>query len=183
MSSDTTEKAPKERVGTNERLKRTGIVVFVVVCLYGLFYATTRTREVDANGDVITREAAGDVTITGDDDLIAQLPPVPVADLPSEAEVVEQTFPADGAEILQQQQIGIDLGDVFRVASLSIDGTLLPERELIRRDELNQAFFQPSDGFTFETLPQGRVCARADVVRSVEPETVIRSVEWCFEVT
>ena len=56
----------------------------------GLGWGASHTREVDDNGDPIAEDAdPGDVAITGDDDLIAQLPPVPSGDGPSEAEIVD----------------------------------------------------------------------------------------------
>ena len=172
---------PRRNVPDN--LRRTAIVLFVLLCFAGLLYACSRTREVDANGDVITEDPdPGDVVISGDNELIDQLPPIPAGG-PSEDEIVEQTFPSEGAEILQQQQIGIDLGDQYSAARLYVQGTLIPEDQLVRRSELNQVFFQPSEDYAFEALPPGRVCASADVVRTVEPDVPLRTVEWCFEVT
>jgi hypothetical protein len=173
--------SPRRSVPDN--LRRTAIVLFVLACLAGLLYACSLTREVDENGDVIaeTRDP-DDVTVSGDEELIAELPPVGGGG-PTEDEIVEQTFPAEGAEILQQQQIGIDLGDQYYAERFYVQGTLLPEGEIVRRDELNQAFFQPGGDTTFDVLPPGRVCARVDVVRSVSRDTPLRTVEWCFEVT
>ena len=169
---------------TRDKLRRLGIALFAVVCIGGLALGVNSVREVDSDGDVIEeRNDPNDVAISGDSDLIAQQPPGVASGGPSEAEIVEQTIPAEGAEILRQAQIGIDLGDVFDVVRLSINGTTLPEAELIRRPELNQIFFQPSEDFTFEALPSGRVCAVAEVVRVSERDQILRSVEWCFEVT
>lgn len=168
-----------------DNLRRTAIVLFVLVCLAGLLYACDQTRSVDANGDIVTEEQdPADVVISGDEDLIDELPPMPGGgNGPPVAEIVEQTFPAEAAEILQQQQIGVDLGDAYYPERFYVQGTQLPEEELIRRDELNQVFFQPSEGSTFEVLPPGRVCARVDVVRTVARDDLVRTVEWCFEVT
>ena len=46
--------------------------------------------------------------------------------MPREA-VVEQTFPAEDAQVLQQQQIGIDLGGTYRVSRLVVDRRPIPE--------------------------------------------------------
>lgn len=171
------------RPSTKDKLRRTAFVLFVLACLLGIGWGASHVREVDENGDVIAAEqdAAG-VEITGDEELRPGPDDQP-ADVPSEEELVEQTIPSEGAEILQQQQIGIDLGGVYRVESFYVDGTLLEEDDLIRREELNQVFFQPGDDTPFEVLPEGRVCARADVARIDNRADVIRSVEWCFEVT
>lgn len=167
---------------TSDKLRRTAIVLFVLACLAGIGWGASHVREVDANGDVITETDVDDVAITGDDELLPD-PNEQAADVPSQDEVVEQTFPSEGAEILQQQQIGIDLGGSYRVKDFFVQGTLLEADQITRRDELNQAFFQPGDDTPFEVLPAGRVCARVDVVRIPDLENVVRSVEWCFEVT
>jgi hypothetical protein len=171
------------RLTTKEKLRRTAFVLFVLACLLGIGWGASQVREVDENGDVIAAEqdAAG-VEITGDEELRPGPDDQP-ADIPSEEELVEQTIPSEGAEILQQQQIGIDLGGVYRVEAFYVDGLLLEEEDLIRREELNQVFFQPGDDTPFDVLPEGRVCARADVARIENRADVIRSVEWCFEVT
>lgn len=174
----------RSRLTTRDKLRRTVIGLFVVACLGGLALAVSAVREVDADGDVIEeRGDPDDVEISGDSSLVAQVPPGAAAGGPSEAEIVEQTLPAEGSEILRQAQIGIDVGDLYDVVQLSINGTVLPDDELVRRSELNQVFFQPAEGFTFESLPEGRVCARAEVVRLTDPDEILRAVEWCFEVT
>lgn len=165
-----------------DKLRRTAIVLFVIACLAGIGWGASHVREVDANGDVITETDVGDVEITGDGDLLPS-PGQTGGNVPSQDEVVERTFPSEGAEILQQQQIGIDLGDTYRVRDFYVQGTLLEAGQITRRDELNQAFFQPGDDTPFEVLPAGRVCARVDVVRIPDLENVVRTVEWCFEVT
>ena len=166
-----------------DKVRRLILAFAVVACLGLIALGANAVREVDANGDVIAEQPdPNDVEITGDDDLVDQQPPGAAAGGPAAAEIVEQTIPADGAEILQQQQIGIDLGNAYRVSQLTIDRTPIEEDHLIRRDELNQVFYQPSEGFEFEAFPPGRVCAVADVELAATGEPV-RSVEWCFEVT
>jgi len=174
---------PERGLTTKDKLRRLGFALVVLVCLGGLGLAIAATVEVDDEGDaIVDRDDPDDVTISGDDSLIAQQPPNAVDEGPTESEIVEQTIPAEGSQILQQQQIGIDLGNAFRVSRLVIDRVPIDEDHLIRRDELNQVFFQPSEGYEFEVFPPGRVCAVADVVRAADNEPV-RSVEWCFEVT
>lgn len=166
-----------------DKLRRLAIALFVLVCLTGIVIGASAVREVDEQGDVIEESGdPDDVVISGDDDLIAQQPPDAAVGGPGEADIVEQTIPAEGAEILQQQQIGIEVGNAYRVARLTIDRTPISEENLIRRDELNQVFYQPAEGLEFEQFPAGRVCAVAEVVEVINDEPV-RTVEWCFEVT
>lgn len=166
-----------------DKLRRMLIVLFVLGCLAGIGWGASRVREVDENGEVIGRERSpADVEITGDEELVAGVTTLPPG-IPSEDEVVEQTFPAESAEILQQQQVGIDLGSAYWVVDLYVDRTLIPADEVTRRNELNQAFFTPGEDRTFDVLPPGRVCAQADIADIDDRETVVRQVEWCFEVT
>lgn len=181
MTAPTTAPEDRPEVTPRVRLKRMLIVLFVLACLSLIGWGCSQVRQVDANGDVIEEGAdPGDVEITGDEDLIAGLTTVPPG--PSESEVVEQTFPSEGAQILQQQQVGVDLGPGYRVVDLYVNRTLIPRSELTRRDELNQAFFTPGDDRTFEELPPGRLCAQADIAAIDDLTTVVRQVEWCFEV-
>lgn len=169
---------------TRDKVRRLLIGLFVAACVGGMVVVVSNVREIDADGDEVPERAdPDDVEISGDSDLVAQVPPGAASGGPSEAEIVEQTIPADGAETLQQAQIGIDVGDLYDVVQLSINGTVLRDDELVRRPELNQVFFQPGEDFTFDALPPGRVCARADVVRVTAPNEIVRAVEWCFEVT
>jgi hypothetical protein len=167
---------------TKEKLRRTVLVLFVLACLVGIGWGASHVREVDENGDVISEQDVAGVEITGDEGLLPARDE-DAGDVPSEDELVEQTIPSEGAEILQQQQIGIDLGSAYRVEAFYVEGTLLAENDLTRREELNQVFFQPGDGTPFEVLPAGRVCARVDVARIADRADIVRSVEWCFEVT
>lgn len=178
------EKQVRVPLTPKDKLRRLGIGLFVAACLAIIAAGAWRAKEVDANGDTIVNGVdPNTVEISGDPELVAEQPPGVAGGGPSEEEIVEQTMPAANAEILQQEQIGIDLGDRFNAVSLAINGTVLPESELNRRPELNQVFFSPGEGRTFETLPAGRVCATATVERISDPGDVVRSVEWCFEVT
>ena len=182
-ASDPGTEPPRAGLTGRDEARRLGMALAAVACLGLLALAVSANREVDATGDVIEeRTDPNAVEVTGDDDLVAQQPPGGAAGGPATAELVEQTIPADGAEILQQQQIGIDLGNEYRVSRLVIDRVPIDEEHLIRRDELNQVFFQPSEDYEFEVFPPGRVCAVAEVERAATGEPV-RSVEWCFEVT
>jgi hypothetical protein len=165
-----------------DKMRRLGISLLIVACLGGIVLAGSQVRRIDPEGNEVAEEQdLAEVDVTGDDDLIAQQPPGAADPGVSREEVVEQTFPAEGAQVLQQQQIGIDLGGTYRVSRLVVDRRPIPEDELIRRDELGQVFFQPGEGLVIETFPPGRVCAVAEVIDAATGEQV-RSVEWCFEV-
>jgi hypothetical protein len=172
----------RRQLTTQDKMRRLGISLLIVACLGGLALAASEVRRIDPSGNEVPEsQDPDDVEVTGDDDLVAEQPPGGAEPDVPRADVVEQTFPAEGAQVLQQQQIGIDLGATYRVSALVVDRQLIPEEQLIRRDELNQVFFQPGPDQAIETFPAGRVCAVAEVVDAVSGERV-RSVEWCFEV-
>ena len=165
-----------------DKMRRMGITLVIVACLCILALGASQVRRIDADGNEVPEEQdLADIDVTGDDDLIAQLPPGGADSGVSREDVVEQTFPAEDAQVLQQQQIGIDLGGTYRASRLVVDRQVIPEDELIRRDELGQVFFQPGPDLVIEAFPPGRVCAVAEVVDAATGEDV-RSVEWCFEV-
>lgn len=112
-------------------------------------------------------------TETGDED----------AATASRPDVVEHLIPRRGAEVLQQTEIGIDLGPGYEGA-LILNGTAIPTDELRLVPEQNQVFFAPGPDRTFETLPAGQSCVTAIVWKSANgrgPEDL--SFQWCFDVT
>ena len=162
-----------------DKVRRTAIALVVVAAAGGLAFAGFRTREVDANGDAIVD--SGDpceVTVSGAD---VDLPACDPNREPA-ASVVEQLFPAEGAEALQQVQVGVDLGPAY-TGALYIDGIEVPEDQLVRVEALNQIFFSPGEGRVVDEWRPGRNCVRAIVWPIVEGRSESRDVDWCFEVT
>lgn len=99
------------------------------------------------------------------------------------AEVVEQVYPRDGAEVLRQVEIGIDLAPGHE-GRLYVNGEAIPEDDLRLVPEQNQVFFLPGPGKALETLPSGTSCVTAVVWRSAEGRGADdSSVQWCFDVT
>lgn len=99
---------------------------------------------------------------------------------------VEARLPADGAEILGQERIGIDLAPGWTGELLLLPGngqaTTLPEDE-VERDELNRITFQPGPGRAIERL-SGDYCIAATIWDQVEGrESTQRTVNWCFSAT
>lgn len=97
--------------------------------------------------------------------------------------VVEQLRPREGAEVLRQAEVGIDLAPGYE-GRLLVNGTEIPEDELRLVPEQNQVFYAPGPDRTFETLPSGRNCVTAIAWRSaVGPGPQDLRFEWCFDVT
>ncbi|MET0727024.1 MAG: hypothetical protein ABWZ76_01865 [Acidimicrobiales bacterium] len=97
--------------------------------------------------------------------------------------VVEHLVPRNGAEALQQAEVGIDLAGGYE-GRLILNGTAIPTDELRLVPEQNQVYFAPGEGKTFRRLPSGTNCVTAIVWKSADGRGVDDiSVEWCFDVT
>jgi hypothetical protein len=90
--------------------------------------------------------------------------------------------PTDGANVLRQSEIGIDLQPGW-AATLIVDGVEIPASELRVVDAENQVFFTPGDGRAVERLEPGRRCVTAVYWESrVGPGVDDRQHTWCFRV-
>jgi len=163
-----------------DKIRRFAIAVFVLVCIAGISVAVASTRRFDRNGDPIEDRADPcAVEISGE-----LTEAVPVCDPNAEQldAIVERLYPARDSEALQQVQVGIDLTNAY-TGVLVVNGTEVPESQLIRQDALNQVFFSPGDGLVAEEWAPGRNCVRAVVWPIAEGRAASRNVDWCFEVT
>lgn len=99
-------------------------------------------------------------------------------------DVVELVIPADGAHVLHQTEIGIDLAAGYEGA-IGLNGTPIPTDELRIVPEQNQVFFLPGPDKVFEALPTGRNCVTALVWKSSDGQGggTDLSFRWCFDVT
>lgn len=100
---------------------------------------------------------------------------------------VEALIPRDGAEILGQETIGIDLvaGWTGELTLLPGNGvaTTLPADELERDSALNRITYQPGPGRAIERL-SGDYCLVATIWDRVEGREQTQRVEnWCFSAT
>jgi hypothetical protein len=99
---------------------------------------------------------------------------------------VERVIPRDGAEILGQERIGIDLapgwtGELMLVREGG-EALTLPEDEVVR-DELNRILYQPGPGRAVERL-SGDYCVAATIWDQVRGREASQRVEtWCFSAT
>lgn len=151
---------------------RTKVIIAVVltVAIAAIVLAYLSTAQ---DGD-------GGVSVTGADGLQAE------GDAGGVRNGVERTFPRDGAEILGQERIGVDLapswtGELVLVAQGG-EALTLPEDEL-ERNELNQITYQPGPGRTIERL-SGDYCLVATIWDQVEGREQTQRVEnWCFSAT
>ncbi|MBW3611512.1 MAG: hypothetical protein KY438_08275 [Actinobacteria bacterium] len=96
---------------------------------------------------------------------------------------VEVLTPRQGAQVLRQSEIGIDLAPEW-TGVLQINGIEIPEDQLRRVPPQNQVFFTPGPGKEIEELPAGQVEAVALIWRPVAGETRedADTVRWTFQV-
>jgi hypothetical protein len=168
---------------SRDKVRRTAYVAIAIAGVVGIVLALNWTVDIDNNGDTVTaREDISGVVESGDADAIANAPLAPDGTGPTQADLVEQLIPSEGSEQLSQVQIGIDLTNGLD-ANLTVNGVPIPPDELQRRPELNQVFFRPGPDRAVEALEPGDNVVRADIFDPVDPTTIVRVVEWHFEVT
>ena len=95
---------------------------------------------------------------------------------------VEALIPSDGSpNVLRQAELGIDLADGW-VASLAVNGRVIPDDQLRINAPLNQFFFAPGVGKEIEKLNAGTVVVVATIWKPVDGETRAdaRQVVWRF---
>ena len=107
-------------------------------------------------------------------------PDSPTAGTP---DVIEFLVPAEGSEVLQQSNVAADLAAGW-TGTLVINGTEIPENQLVVEPGQNIVEYRPGPGLVVEQLPPGRNCAQVITWRVNESrERARQPVEWCFEVT
>jgi hypothetical protein len=99
----------------------------------------------------------------------------------NQSSAIEELYPGENAQILQQDRVGIDLAAGYE-AQLSLNGVPLPDDEVIVVPELSQVFYQPGPNQTFESWPSGRNCLLATYWRSATGPGQSTSRAWCFTV-
>jgi hypothetical protein len=97
--------------------------------------------------------------------------------------VVEALTPGEASSVVQQSRVSIDLVSGW-TGELSINGTAIPEEQLIRTAALNAISYQPLEGQVIERLQAGQNCASATIWPIAEGPggPGQRVVPWCWEV-
>jgi hypothetical protein len=94
---------------------------------------------------------------------------------------IERVIPAPGSKILSQDQIGIDLAPGHE-ATLTLNGTPIPEDELLIVPELNQVTFKASPDRETQLIPGQQNCVVATYWLSSTGPTQSSTYPWCFSV-
>jgi hypothetical protein len=99
------------------------------------------------------------------------------------SDVIEFLVPAEGSEVLQQANVAADLAAGW-TGTLVLNGSEIPENQLIREPGQNIVEFRPGPDKMIEQLPPGRNCAQVIVWPVNDSRDQARApVQWCFEVT
>jgi len=156
----TATKTPEPEVESRRRtlIRRILTTLVVFACIALLVVAAQHTRRGD-------EEDAS--TVTG---------------VQGEDPAVDQLAPARESSVLNQAQILIDL-TVNYDATLTVQNVPIPDEQLQKTPATGVVSFTPGAGKAFEKLPQGRVCASANVFRIDGQAEDPRTITWCFNVT
>lgn len=97
--------------------------------------------------------------------------------------VVEHLIPRNGAEVLRQSELGVDLAPGYD-GTLVVNDLEIPRSQLRLVPEQAQVFFTPGEGKVIEELPAGRTCVVAIAWRIANGRGVDdERTTWCFDVT
>lgn len=83
---------------------------------------------------------------------------------------------------LRQAEIFVELDPLY-LATLAINGTILPDDQLDVIKGLNRYSFTPGKGKEIDELPPGRNCAVVSFDLAANPGTAPGSYRWCFNVS
>ena len=103
-------------------------------------------------------------------------PPTLTAD---RSEAIDAFVPNEGADVLRQSTVGIDLADGY-IATLVVNGQSIPEDQLSGDRGLGQYFFTPGSGLVLESLSGGQNCVIATYWRASQGPEAGQTVRWCF---
>ena len=95
---------------------------------------------------------------------------------------VRAVSPDPGSLQLRQIEIFAELDPLYR-ATLSVNGTEIPNDQLDVIEGLNRYSFTPSEGKEIDELPPGRTCAVVTFDQAANPGADPGSFRWCFNVS
>ncbi len=95
---------------------------------------------------------------------------------------IEALIPIRGAEVQQQQKVGIDFANGWTGNQLVIGPEVIPDDQLRIVEALGEITFQPDAGKALEQLPGESVCAQMQYWELINP-TLVKTFDWCFTVS
>jgi hypothetical protein len=97
----------------------------------------------------------------------------------AEQQGIRSLVPIPGAQVLQQDRVGVVVEPAWD-ASLSINGTAIPDDQLSKDLDLGQVFFRPGPGKVLESLAPDRNCVTAQIWRRALGPDSASTRTWCF---
>lgn len=94
----------------------------------------------------------------------------------------ERLIPQSGAEILRQDDVGIDLAPGF-TAALIVNGVEIPTDQVAVRQGIDEYLYKGGDGDGIVEFQAGQNCVTAIVWPVDQTREAGRDVSWCFNVT
>jgi hypothetical protein len=94
---------------------------------------------------------------------------------------IDRLIPTPNAKILQQDTIGIDLADGY-TATLTLNGTPIPDDQLSLVPQLNQVTFTPGPNKDTQLVPAQQNCLVATYWQLATGPSQSNTQTWCFSV-
>ena len=94
---------------------------------------------------------------------------------------IDRLIPTPDAKILQQDTIGIDLADGY-TATLALNGTQIPQDQLLIVPQLNQVTFTPGPDKDTQLIPAQQNCLVATYWLLSTGPSQSQTQSWCFTV-
>lgn len=102
--------------------------------------------------------------------------------LPARDAAIEALIPSEGADVLRQATVGIDLADGYQ-ARLIVNNQNIPDDQIGGDNALSIFTFTPGEGQALESLAGGQNCVIATYWRVVDGPDRSQSIRWCFRAT
>ena len=93
---------------------------------------------------------------------------------------IDGLFPTEGAEVLRQSTVGIDLADGY-LASLVVNNQSIPDDQIGGDPGLGIFTFTPAQGQVLESLAGGQNCVIATYWQAAEGPETSQTLRWCFQ--
>ncbi len=94
---------------------------------------------------------------------------------------IDRLIPAPNAKILAQDSVGIDLADGY-TATLTLNGTPIPDDQLNVVPQLNQVTFTPGPDKETQLIPAQQNCLTATYWKLSTGPSQSQVQSWCFTV-
>ncbi len=95
---------------------------------------------------------------------------------------IEALIPTEGADVLRQSTVGIDLADGYQV-QLIVNNQTIPDDQIGGDPNLSLFTFTPGEGQVLSSLTGGQNCVIATYWKVADGPGRSQSYRWCFRAT